>query len=105
MPANMRIKEEDLPYIELSEADQKRRSQGILTTLEMDGYYTKDDIANKKYMMLRCDCGEWSKVMYGGFSAIYDDCQHCDEARFDMTSMQSVRTYDPILNKKKRRKR
>ncbi len=61
------------------------------TTLEMDGLFTEEDIANQYLIMGQCKlCDEWSQwdSRYGKWK-----CSYCGTDKYDIRGSRSIRTW------------
>lgn len=73
----------------------------ILTTLEMDGLLTKQDIANRFLAMRQCRrCNNWTKQDLRHKDN--EPCTNCSSTDFDPTSSKSIRTYNFLTDKKRK---
>jgi len=71
-----------------------------MTTLEMDGLFTEEDIANKDFIMGQCKkCNEWSKIDLKDHIFL---CK-CGEKEYDMRGSRSIRTWLTTKDLKKRK--
>lgn len=76
-----------------------------LTTYEMDGLFTEEDIKNRNTVVFQCiDCKDWTThynwVMFENTEHV--PCQGCGAKHYDSTSIKSLRTYNPLTDKKRK---
>lgn len=69
----------------------------ILTTNEMDGLLTPEDIAIKDIVYIQCrDCTKWTEF---DINFAHKQCSHCGSNQLDAQSTTSKRTFNPIKAK------
>lgn len=77
-----------------------------MTTLEMDGVFTEEDIENFYTVMLQCkSCRVWTRYdnWVPGENNRTKPCV-CGENNYDRRSIKSLRTYEPLLDRKRKPK-
>lgn len=73
----------------------------MLTTYEMDGLFTQEDIDNRYKVMRQCrDCKKWSQMQVDE----HPKCAFCGEINYDPLSTKSLRTYNPQTDNKRKPK-
>lgn len=77
----------------------------VPTTYEMDGLFTEEDIKNKDVVVFQCrSCRKWTPHKLTAHDVWFDyvPCQHCGEVNYDMSSIKSLRTYNPFIDDKRK---
>lgn len=78
----------------------------MLTTLEMDGLFTEDDIKNIATVVYQCrSCKKWTRH-YNHVTShnSYVPCENCGETNYDQSSIKSLRTYNQFTDNKRKPK-
>jgi len=79
-----------------------RKDPLIPTTAEMDGLMDIEDIVNRDRVVLQCgSCNKWTDQNIGNRSS-YSPCHNCGSRNYDLKSIKSYRTYNPITDNKRR---
>lgn len=76
-----------------------------LSTEEMDGIFTDEDRKNKDTVVFQCkNCRKWTvhKNWISGEHNRYLPCEHCSKTDYDMRSIKSLRTYNPVTDNKRK---
>ena len=79
--------------------------QKIPTTFAMDGLFTEDDIKNRHTVMFQCKlCKKWTKHdnWTPGGKNTHLPCTECNKTSYDSTSIKSLRTYNPLVDNKRK---
>jgi hypothetical protein len=70
------------------------------TTFEMDGLLTPEDIARRHYGWIQCiNCSKWTHIDFRAKARV---CAECQGTSFDLQSITSERTFDPIRAAKRK---
>lgn len=76
------------------------------TTEEMDGLITDEDKANKHKVMAQCkNCNKWTQQSIEDRSQPYRPCYNCGEVSYDIQSIKSLRTFNPLTDNKRKVKK
>lgn len=77
-----------------------------MTTDQMDGLLTPEDILNRNKVVIQCmECNKWTVHTYiPGKPVEHHPCDNCGAEHYDSTSMKSFRTYNPQTDNKRRPK-
>lgn len=79
----------------------------IPTTYEMDGLFTEEDIKNRHTVVFQCtNCRKWTqhKNWIPGIGNRHVPCIGCGLTTYDSRSIQSLRTYNPLVDNKRKPK-
>lgn len=77
----------------------------IPTTLEMDGFFTQEDIDNRHTVVFQCkNCRKWTKHenWLPGEANRHIPCSGCGETKYDSSSIKSLRSYNPTTDNKRK---
>lgn len=78
-----------------------------MTTLEMDGIFTDEDIKNRYSVVFQCKlCRRWTRHdnYLPGEHNTFRPCSNCGETAYDRASVKSFRTYNPLSDIKRKPK-
>lgn len=77
-----------------------------ISTLEIDGLFTPEDIQNKDTVVFQCrQCKKWTVHLHHvAGEEKYIPCMNCGQIDYDLTSIKSLRTYNPEVDKKRKPK-
>jgi len=78
------------------------------TTFEMDGLFTEEDIKNRHTVVFQCrNCNKWTihKNWIPGNKNEHIPCDNCQSIDYDISSIKSLRTYNPVTDNKRRVKK
>ncbi len=76
-----------------------------MTTLEMDGFFTEEDIKNRHTVVLQCKlCRKWTTHTnwIPGETHALIPCIGCGKISYDSSSIKSLRTYNPDTDNKRK---
>ena len=76
-----------------------------MTTYEMDGLFTEEDIKNRYTVMFQCrSCRAWTRHenWLPGEKNKHVPCNKCSEIEYDGSSIKSLRTYNPMFDNKRK---
>ena len=74
------------------------------TTLEMDGLFSEEDIANRHFVIRQCDdCNLFSKWDIRSKNTYA--CAHCGSSKYDVRTQHSIRTHGAANTRRKGRKK
>lgn len=81
---------------------EKFSSPKTLTTFEMDGLFTQEDIDNRYYVMAQCsECPTWTKTDTRDYKF---KCTNCGSDKYNMKETRSIRSWAATKDLKKERK-
>ena len=83
------------------------KSPNIPTTAEMNGLLTQKDMRQRNTVVFQCkDCKKWTVhenwVPEGNNR--HKPCENCGEVSYDLSSIKSLRTYNPLIDNKRKLK-
>jgi len=78
-----------------------RKDPNIPTTAEMDGLLTKEDMRDRRTIVLQCQlCNKWTT--HNNWAPVeknsYIPCTICNVVNYDLSSIKSLRTYNPVFD-------
>lgn len=82
-------------------------SNRIPTIFEMDGLFTEEDIKNRYTVVFQCsECKKWTihKNWIPGQKNTHIPCVGCQGIKYDQRSIKSLRTYNPLVDNKRKPK-
>lgn len=80
-----------------------RKDPNVPTTAEMDGLFTQEDMRNRFHVMFQCKlCKKWTRHDHWDKTNRHIPCVHCGETSYDATSIKSLRTYNPLIDVKRK---
>lgn len=77
----------------------------VMTTYEMDGLFTEEDIKNRYTVVFQCrNCKKWTihHNWVPGEKNKHVHCNECGEVNYDPTSCKSLRSYNPLTDNKRK---
>jgi hypothetical protein len=84
-----------------------RKNKNIPTTAEMDGLLTVEDMRNRYMVVIQCmNCNKWTahSDWHVGKYNKHIPCAKCGKLNYDLTSIKSLRSYNPDTDNKRRAK-
>jgi len=76
----------------------------VISTHEIDGLLTKEDIDNKDTVVFQCrNCKKWTiHNNHRHLEEKYIPCTNCGKIDYDPTSLKSLRSYNPTTDNKRK---
>lgn len=77
----------------------------MLTTFEMDGLFTDEDIENRQTIIMQCrQCRKWTKYFNYNYSTTKLVTCQCGVVDYDPKSPKSIRSYNSLMDSKRKPK-
>lgn len=80
-----------------------RKHPNIPTTAEMDGLISIEDMRNRLQLVFQCvSCKKWTLHLH--WNGKHVPCSNCNAINYDPSSIKSYRTYNAVIDNKRKPK-